>query len=202
MRISRAGTSKSSPRERLRLRLRLSRLFPLPNPQPRSGFTLIELVLVLFVIGLVLAVSFPKIAGLGRGDLRQTSRHLIRTVQILVDRAEATKKLYRLNYDLERQEYWATVLQPVSEEAGEFVPVNSALLKRVALPDPIRFKDVVTLRQGKITEGEAYTQFYSSGLVERTLFHITDEDQGESLTLIIQPLTGRVKVLEGYVEEH
>jgi general secretion pathway protein H len=179
MRISKAGTSRS---------------------KGERGFTLIELALVLFVIGLVLAVMFPKLAGFGRGDLKQASRHLIRTIQVLVDRAEATKRLYRLNYDLERQEYWATVLQPVTNEAGEFVPVNSVLLKKVALPDPIRFSDVVTLRQGKITEGEAYTQFYPSGLVERTLFHLTDEKQEETVTLIVQPLTGRVKVLEGYVE--
>ena len=179
MRISRAGTSKS---------------------KVERGFTLIELALVLFVIGLVLAVTFPKLAGFGRGDLKQATRHLIRTVQVLVDRAEATKRLYRLNYDLEKQEYWATVLQPVSDEAVEFVPVGTVLLKRAVLPDPIRFSDVTTLRQGKVTEGEAYTQFYPNGLVERTLFHLTDEKQGETLTLIVQPLTGRVKVLEGYVE--
>lgn len=159
------------------------------------GFTLIELAFVLFVIGLVVAVTFPKLTGFGRGDLKRTSRHLIRTVQLLVDRAEATKRLYRLNYDLKKQEYWATVLQG----EGEFVSVDPALLTRVTLPEPIRISDVTTLRQGKITEGEAYTQFYPNGLVERTLFHLTDQKK-ETITLIIQPLTGRVKVLEGYVE--
>jgi len=163
------------------------------------GFTLIELALVLFVIGLVVAVTFPKLTGFGRGDLKLSSRHLIRTVQLLVDRAEATKRLYRLNYDLEKQEYWATVLQSASGGEGEFVPVDPALLTRVTLPEPIRISDVTTLRQGKITEGEAYTQFYPNGWVERTLFHLTDQEK-ETVTLVVQPLTGRVKVLEGYVE--
>jgi general secretion pathway protein H len=164
--------------------------------EPPSGFTLIELILVLFIVGLLFAAVFPKVSGLGRGDLKLSSRHLIRTVQLILDRSTSTKRLYRLHYDLDNQQYWASVLQ----EDGEFVPVDPTVLTRVTLSKPIRIEDVTTLRQGKVTEGEAYTQFYPTGMVEKTLLHLTkgDEDQ---VTLIVQPLTGRVKVMEGYIEE-
>ena len=165
-------------------------------PASCFGFTLIELVLVLFIVGLLLATVFPKLSGLGQGDLKPASRHLIRTVQLIMDRATATKRLYRLHYDLENQQYWATVLQG----NGEFVPVDPTILTRVTLPKPIEIEDVTTLRHGKVTQGEAYTQFYPTGMVEKTLLHLSRGDE-DTVTLIIQPLTGRVKVKEGYVEE-
>ena len=167
----------------------------LEQPQTECGFTLIELVLVIFIMGLLLAMVFPKLTSFGRGDLKLTSRHFIHTVQLLADRATATRRLYRLNYDLDNQQYWATVLQG----DGEFVPVDPTIMTPVSLLEPVRIKDVTTLRQGEVTLGKAYTQFYPTGMVEKTLLHLTRGDQHD-VTLIIKPLTGRVKVMEGYVE--
>ena len=161
-----------------------------------KGFTIIELVLVIFIIGLVLAMIFPRLPGLDGGSLRQSSRHFIRTVQVVMNRATSTKRLYRLNYDLENEQYWATVLGP----EGEFVPIDATVSRRTRLREPIDLQDVITVRQGRVIEGEAYTQFYPSGLVERTHLHFTDGDE-KTITLIIQSLTGRVKILDGYVEE-
>ncbi len=166
------------------------------TPNSQRGFTLIELVLVLFILGLVLTAVFPKMISFTGGDFKRTSRHLIRTVQLLMDRAAATNRLYRLHYDLESQQYWATVL----ESSGEFSKADPILVQRVSLRDPIRLDDVTTLRQGKVTEGRAFTQFYPSGLVERTLLHLS-KGEDDTVTLIIEPLTGRIKIKEGYVEE-
>ena len=115
-----------------------------------KGFTLIELVLVIFIIGLVLGLAFPKLIGLTGASVRETAQHLVRTVQILMDQATATKRLYRLHYDIESGRYWATVM----EGEGQFVPVDPKVVRPVTLKDPFHFKDVVTLRQGKVTEGE------------------------------------------------
>ena len=161
-----------------------------------KGFTLLELILVLFVLGLILGTVFPRIIGFSGGDMKQTTRHMARTVQYLMDRAANTKQFYRLHYDLQNHRYWATVRQT----NGEFVPVDGSFFRLVQLKEPIRFEDVVTLQQGRVIEGQAYTQFYPSGRLERTLLHFTDGEDKKT-TLIIQPLTGRIKVLDGYVEE-
>jgi general secretion pathway protein H len=161
-----------------------------------KGFTLIELALVVFIIGLVLGMVFPKLIGLTGPSVRKTTQHLVRNVQILMDQATARKQLYRLNYDIENGRYWATVMK----QEGQFEPVDSSLIQPVTLKDPIRFEDVVTLRQGKVTEGEAFTQFYPSGRVERTILHLARGEDDE-LTLIIEPLTGRIRLEDGYVED-
>lgn len=168
------------------------------------GFTLFEIVVVLFIVSLISLVVFPKLQGFLAPDLPGTARHLIATIQHLRDEAEATKQIYRLNYDLNTGEYWTSLVSetssPIGGSGGGSQEVNTALIKQVALPDRIRFKDITTLHQGKVSEGQAFTQFYPSGRVEKTLIHLTlDKDQ--VLALIINPLTGAVKVYDHYIEE-
>lgn len=161
----------------------------------QGGFTLLELVLVIFFLGIVAAMAFPTLQSLSRNDMSLTVRHLSKTIVHLADQSAATKQIYRLNYDLDSQEYWASV-----RKGENFVPVQSAYLKRVALPDTVSFKDILTLRGGKVIRGEAHTDFYPVGRVERTVFHLVDED-GANLTLFVNPLTGRIKIFDGYREE-
>lgn len=162
----------------------------------QQGFTFLELAVVLLILGVVTALAFPVMHSLGSSDLKLTARHLVRAVFFLSDRAAATKRVYRLNYDLNQHEYWATV----RSGAGEFTPVDAAVLTRTALPRAIRFVDADTLHHGKVAEGEAYTDFYPVGRVDKTTLHLTDEDKNV-LTLVVNPITGRVKVYEGYLEE-
>ena len=161
----------------------------------QQGFTFIELAVVLLILGVVATLAFPALHNLVSRDLKTSARHLIRTVYFLYDRAAATKLDYRLYYNLERQEYWAVV-----RSGDEFVPVAATFLGRTTLPETVRFKDVSTLHQGKVTEGEAYTGFDPVGRVDKTIFHLAQGDQHE-LTLVVNPITGRVKVYEGYWEE-
>lgn len=167
----------------------------LSGGQGQGGFTLIELVLVMFLIGIVAAMTFPTLQSLTRNDTNLTVRHLVKTINHLADQSASTKQVFRLNYDLDSQEYWATV-----RSGEEFIPYQSVHLKRVALPETVSFKDILTLRGGKVIRGEAHTDFYPVGRVERTVFHLVDENE-KNLTLFVNPLTGRVKVFDGYREE-
>lgn len=166
----------------------------------QAGFTLFELVVVLFIVSLISLVVFPRLQGFLAPDLPGTARHLIAMIRHLHDEAEATKQIYRLNYNLGTGEYWASVVNETSAAGGGSQEVNPAMMKHVVLPNRVRFKDITTLHQGKVSEGQAFTQFYPSGRVEKTLIHLTlDKDQ--VLALIINPLTGAVKVYDRYVEE-
>lgn len=161
----------------------------------QGGYTLIELILVMLVIGVVLAVAFPRFGVLGGGDLRLESRTLIGHVQGLYGEATFTRKLHRLVFDLDEQRYWAEV--EVGGEQG-FGPVGRTFLKPKILPDNIRLVDVTTARSGKHSDGHAYAYFYPLGRADFTTVHLRDGDQ--VMTLQVNPITGRVSVADRYLE--
>ncbi len=157
------------------------------------GFTLLELMVVLLVIGLVLTITFPKFQEFTGGNIKSVSRKLIGTIQYLYEEALANRRIYRLNYDLTQQQYWASALRESTESTREEVPV----LPKTALPTGVMLEDVVVLHEGKVNRGETFTEFYPIGGVEKSIIHLRG-DRGEMLTLEINPLTGRVRVDEGY----
>jgi general secretion pathway protein H len=159
-----------------------------------SGFTLLEITVVLFIIGLLLLLAYPKIQALTENSLQSASRRLVGTIQYLYHEAMATHQVRRLSYNLRDGAYQ---VQATNSTEASITPVSIG--GWVRLPQGVSFQDVVTLRQGKVTEGEAFTQFFPAGLVEKTVIHLTDQDQ-HVFTLDINPLSGRVKVYEGYIE--
>lgn len=161
--------------------------------EKRGGFTLLELMLVVTILGILAMVIFPRISSFGTGNMKWTARHLAGLIQHLAQESVSRKKTFRLYYNLENEAYWSAVL----EENREFVPTGDPLAPRRVLPKGISFEDVITPQQGKVREGEAFTQFYPVG-VEKSWIHLKQGDR--VWTLVINPLTGRVKVFEKYVE--
>ena len=164
-----------------------------PAGRRQAGFTLLELVVIITILGVTALMVFPKLSAFGVHSGKSTTRHLSRLIQHLAQEALATKQYYRLYYDLEAEAYSVKILQ-----GREFVPVSDGLISGRSLPKGVVFKDVVTYRHGKVEDGEAYTEFFPLG-VEKTTIHL---QEGENdWTLIVNGLTGRVKVYDRYLEK-
>ncbi|MFQ5598340.1 MAG: prepilin-type N-terminal cleavage/methylation domain-containing protein [Nitrospiria bacterium] len=158
-----------------------------------GGFTLLELILVILILGFTALLVAPKLSSFGAGNMKRTIRHLSGLIQHLAQESAATKRAYRLHFDLEEGAYW------VSARQGDntFATASDPLLAGRRLPRGISFEDVITSRQGKVNEGEAYTEIFWMGL-EKSVIHIKEEARVWSL--IVNPLTGHVKVDDRYVE--
>ena len=157
-----------------------------------AGFTLLELVLVLFILAVTTALVFPRFVGvLGSLKLRSASRLLAAASFGLRQEALMTRQRYRMIYQVEKGSY-EVVLVP---QEGE-----PQVLKRESLPSGISFLDVQTPTQGKVKEGEASGDFFPGGYVEETTIHLTGPGN-RIQTLIIKPFALGVDVLEGYVEQ-
>ncbi len=173
-----------------------------PTPGPRSrapnGFTLLELSLVLFIIGLLVTVIVPRLGDLSGTRLESSARRLAALVRYLNGEAAFSSQLYRLNYDLDKRIYWVSVLA-ASRDATEFIPDDSPLARPVQLPPSITFVDVHVPSAGRVRTGQVYTHFYPQGYTDPTVIHLRDQ-HSRIVTVTIPPLPAEVGVYEGYVD--
>lgn len=161
-------------------------------PCGRSGFTLIELMVVVALLGIVLAVVAPRLGLVEDGRMRSTVRRLTGLVTYLGDSAETKKRYYRLWFDIDGER----VRVEVSHDAVEFVPAADAALRPFEL-EGAEIVDVVVAGLGKAAGGEVSTVFAPYGGSLPFKLHV--EGAGRVVTIGYNPYTARVELSEGYV---
>lgn len=160
------------------------------------GFTLVELGMVILVLGIVMATVMPRFSGtFERQQLRSTVNVVHGTVRYVHAHAALTKRIYRVLFNLDNPQ-----VMSVCYLSGDTCILETGReLRDYAFPPNVRILDVVSPQGVKIREGLAATHFHPTGLAEPSVIHlITDSNQ--KITLIIEPLAGRVKVYDDYVD--
>ncbi|MBW2085344.1 MAG: prepilin-type N-terminal cleavage/methylation domain-containing protein [Deltaproteobacteria bacterium] len=168
-----------------------------------QGFTLIEVMLVLVILVVLTGLISIRIEGvLSGGDLRLASRIIIGEITSLRGKAAATRREQILILDVDDD-----TLAGVDGGAPEEKPLELSIKKKSfpqerdrPLPKGVDLEDVVLFPEGKIQEGEARVRFFVNGCVERALIHLRNE-ANEVYTLEVNPLTGKVKLYDRYVEQ-
>lgn len=163
-----------------------------------TGFTLLELSLVLFIIGLLVTVLVPRLGDLGNARLEASARQLAALVRYLNGEAAFSGHIYRLSYDLDQNAYAVQVLMPSHGTAG-FVLDQSPLSHPAQLPPNITFTDIRVPSRGRVNTGQVFTHFYPQGYTDPTVIHLRDQ-HARVATIMIPPITGEAKVYEGYVD--
>ncbi len=190
-------TSTAAPPEPFRNRQCLPPLRALGRGS--SGFTLLEITLVLIIMAVVFALVVPRFRDPGRAELESQSHHLVLTFRLLRSEAVLSGNAYRLNYDLDQQRYWVTPGDSASVDLADFARDIGALARGTTLEHPIAITDIVlpTLA-GKITQGQIYTIFYPDGSVDPTVIHMANGR--DAFTLWLNPMNGRLNMDSGYRE--
>lgn len=171
------------------------RIFPAPRPNER-GFTFLEISVVVIIIGLMAVFVYPKLSGfLADDDLRITALRLAGTINRVRDQAASTKRPHRLNYSLDANQVWVTVLSD-----DEFGDDASIFPGPKTLPDSVRFADVSTPEMGKVSGGETFTTFYPNGYADASAIHL-EGTRGRIYSIIVNPLTGRTAIYDQHVEQ-
>ncbi len=165
-----------------------------------KGFTLLELSLVLFIIGLLVTVLVPRLGGLEQARLETSAKRLAALVRYLHGEAAFRGQTYRIQYDLDQHRYGVQVLTP-SQATKTFVAEESPLSQPVQLPTNITFADIRVPSIGRVSAGQVFTHFYPQGYTDPTVVHLRDQ-QSRTMTVIIPPITGEAAVYEGYVDAH
>ncbi len=159
-----------------------------------AGFTLVEMILVLFLLGVLLTLVLPR-TGIAN-HLPSATRHVASAIRSLQTAAVSAQKPFRLYLDLDQRAYWAVVL----DGGEERTPVDPVLARRETLPDPIRFLAVTAPNRGRVESGRAYVQVLPTGKTEPAAITLADED-GSMLTVKIHALTGSLQISDRAAED-
>ena len=158
-----------------------------------SGFTLIELTLVVVIVGILFALVIPYFPGLfATTKLRVAARDLTGTLIYARYLAITERVNHRVNYDLDREEYWISKGEKDSlNSRGVYSKLRTSLGRTRALPEGVKIKDISTPR-GEFSGGKDYTTFNPDGSAELSSLHLQNKE-GNIHTVIILKTTGRVK---------
>lgn len=160
-----------------------------------SGFTLIELMVVLVLLSLTAALIVPRLPSTEAMELKSSARSLASLLRYLGERSIGSKNIYRLHINF--QENSIKVTRKLAN--GDEAPPEDPLLSRKALAEGIVITDLQSPRLGTVAEGEVLIDFGAAGLSEFVTLHL-HSPKGESFTVTGYPQGGKVKILSGYQE--
>lgn len=158
------------------------------------GFTLVELMVVLFIISLFAAFTIPRLADIGELRLNSAARHLGRTITYLYAEAVSNHKVVRLYVELDKGSYYPATMN----NKGEFEKTSFPLFASGSLGTGLEVKSFTSVFSGTFGGKTAYLHLMPEGFAEKTVIVLGD-DSGRLISLIVDPLTGRVRVEPGKV---
>lgn len=144
------------------------------------GFTLLELVVVIFILSLVLAVAIPSLTGIGENRMKSEAKRLASIVRYLNESAISAKSTLNMKITFADK-----VLQYNGPEGDKSETFDR--LSGIELPS-----------RGLISEGEVVVFFSPLGATENFILHLRD---GKSAVAVaFNSMSGRVGITQ--VDEH
>ncbi len=162
-----------------------------------SGFTLLELAVVIFIIGLMTMIAMPYLGSVRRAQLASQARRIAGRASYLFDEAQSRRLVLRLTFDLDHGAYFVSKLDPYAP-MPVFTLENGSGFSKVKLPYGIAIRDVTVQGLGTFAKGTVSTIFYPDGYVDATTVHLVNRD-GLVFTLSFNPVTGMVNIIGGDV---
>lgn len=159
----------------------------------QAGYTLIELTVVMFLIGVMLFLAAPRIRSTLLDDgLESVARHLVGTSRELRNESVREQLDYVLQIDLNGGMIWAY--------AADMTPEKRAERQKGAfrLPANVKIADVSRSDREKQKDGEAAITFFKKGYVQPAVVHLAQGDR--SYTIVFQPFLNTVKTYDHYLD--
>jgi len=138
------------------------------------GFTLIELIVVLFIVSLVMAVLLPSFSGFGENKLKSEAREMASVLRYMNDSAITRKETYSLKFDLDRN--IVSWKGPDGEKEKRFDDMTG----------------VTSESRGMVSKGELLFFFDPLGIRENLDVHMSRDNK--NMIVGINHLSGRVKI--------
>jgi len=160
-----------------------------------GGFTLIELVVVMALMGIIIGFALPRFQRMADGTPTDEITQWIRFKSLaLREKAQTQQSPWALVFDFDADEIRAVSLKPPPEDEDPPKPVNA----EQPFPNAGRIVDVVLAPDQKHSSGEVAILFYPQGVADQAYIHLRDSE-GDYRTLKIEPFLPRVKQFDEYI---
>ncbi len=162
---------------------------------PGTGFTLLEIMVAIFIIGMIASMAVPRMSSMSGAKLRRTTRQLAATIGYVYEIAILKKTNFRICFDLEGSSYW------IEELSGEeYFQSSDVLLQTQVLPQEVYFRKVIVMDREAEPEEGVCIYFTPYGYVEEATIQLEVEGGSSGYTLLTDTMSGKAIIYEGFVE--
>ncbi|MFN3480258.1 MAG: Tfp pilus assembly protein FimT/FimU [Thermodesulfovibrionales bacterium] len=150
------------------------------NKDRISGFTLLELIVVIFIVSLFMAIAVPSFTGIESNEIRSEVKRIASILRYLNDTAIAKKEELYLTVDFKDNSIIYSTVEGEKRERIEYL------------------RSIFLETKGEINSGEVKVIFTPLGAGEFMRFYLAVNKKVFSIEL--NPLSGRVRIKEGISE--
>jgi general secretion pathway protein H len=143
------------------------------------GFTLLELIVVLFILSVVMAIVLPSLAGFGEDKLKSEAKEIASMLRYMNDSAASRKETFSIKFDLDKN--LVSWRDPEGEKTKRFYDLTAVTAQSI----------------GTVSKGEAIFFFGPLGIRENLSVHVGRGEKNTTITL--NHLSGRVKIIQNNV---
>jgi general secretion pathway protein H len=158
-----------------------------------SGFTLVELLVVIALVAIILALAAPVTRdALTTNSLKKASRQIIGLERKLRVEAVRDQIDYILHLDIPGASYYVITSNMTPEKQND-IKKNSK-----KFPAGVAVLDVINQKNEKIAEGVVKIKFGKNGICPPLVIHLAEDE--DRMTLVVNPFLGITAVYDQYVE--
>jgi len=163
----------------------------------QGGFTLLELVIVLFILGLMTALAMPTFVNFYRkSEEQQTTSRLVQLLRFAQQQAIFKRQVRTVGIDFDTHSYYLKE----DPRPGDY-SYEIRRRHQTPLPKGFEFERIeYPEREEEENTDEAFVNFFPNGTADRvklTIRRVNDRGMTENLFIVrVNGVTGRVKVRE------
>ncbi len=171
------------------------------------GFTLIEILVVLAIIGIVLSLGMPAIETITVQKVNSTTRKFMGLIKSVRNDAILLNLIHRLAINLDDQTWWVESQKNLStlsknDDDASFYYADKYSKSPQKMPSGVVFSKILKQQDGLHDSGTIYIHFFPNGFIERAILYIKKENAESAFySLIINHSTGKVNPIPGEVKE-